>query len=265
MARRPAAAPSYAVPERFPPPSARVVRVWLASLDQPPLPLDTLGAALVPDESRRMALFALDRDRARYAAGRGLLRRVLGSALGVAPEDVPLAEGVNGRPVLAGSRSQPVAFNVSHSADRMAIAVARVPDGADDAFPLGVDVEVLRAVASMDRVAARVFDEEERAAIAAHEARDGDLARRAAFHRLWTRKEACMKATGAGLTLAPRTFHVDADAPVQQVRLPAHACAPDGIVLTVHDLPAGEGAAGAVAVAGDGWVVEARLLPPAAD
>jgi 4'-phosphopantetheinyl transferase len=261
MARHPTAAPSYAVPASFPPPPARVVRVWLASLDRPPLPLDALGATLVPDESRRMAIIALERDRARYAAGRGLLRRVLGGALGVAPEAVRLAEGVNGRPVLAGAGSQPVASNVSHSADRVAIAIARVPEDAADALPLGVDVEVLRAVASMDRVAARVFDDEERAAIAAHA---GDHARRAAFHRLWTRKEACMKATGAGFTLPPRTFHVDADAPVQQVRLPAHACAPSGITLTVHDLPAGEGAAGAVAVAGDGWTVDAHVLAPAA-
>ena len=268
MARRPPAASSYAVPADFPPPPARVVRVWLASLDRPPLPLAHLGAALVPDESRRMALFAFEGDRARYAVGRGLLRRVLGEATGVAPEQVPLAEGVNGRPVLR--EAAPVAFNVSHSGDRLAIAVARVPaarsaQDADDVpgaggLPLGVDVELLRVVSRMDGVARRVFDDAERATIEAHGERGGEPARRAAFHRLWTRKEACMKATGAGLTLAPRTFHVDADAAVQRVHLPPHDCAPRGLTVTVHDLPVGEGAAGAVAVTGDGWAIDVRTM-----
>ena len=69
-----------------------------------------------------------------------------------------------------------------------------------------------------------------------------------------------MKATGAGLSLAPRTFHVDADAPVQQVRLPAHPCAPRGLTVAVLRLPVDDGAVGAVAVAGDGWTIDARTI-----
>lgn len=218
-----------------------------------------LEAALVPDERARMARFAFADDRARYAAGRGLLRHVLGLALDAAPDAVPLVEGVNGRPVLAhASRgAPPVAFNVSHSGDRLAIALARVPAGTDAALPLGVDVEVVRTIGRMDAVERRVFDEAERAAL---DARGDTAARLRAFHRLWTRKEACMKATGAGFALAPHTFHVDADAPVQRVALPAHACAPEGIVLIVHALPVEAGLEGAVAVAGDHWTVDRRQV-----
>ena len=65
-----------------------------------------------------------------------------------------------------------------------------------------------------------------------------------------------MKATGAGFALPPHTFRVDADAPVQQVAVPAHAHAPEGIVLSVHALPDVGGCVGAVAVAGAAWTVD---------
>ena len=246
---------------RFPPPPSGTVRVWVARLDRPPLPADVLRASLAPDESARLERLTFADVRARWIAGRGLLRHVLGDALGIAPSAVSFASGPNGRPVLASA--SPIAFNVSHARDLLAIAVARVTGEAREALALGVDVELLREVHQMAAVAQRVFDDAERAAIASHASED---ARRHAFFRLWTRKEACMKATGAGFTLPPHTFHVDADAPVQRVTLPPHACAADGIALTVHDvrehaalaavLDPGEQAVGAVAVGDPAWTVE---------
>jgi hypothetical protein len=44
------------------------------------------------------------------------------------------------------------------------------------------------------------------------------------------------------------------------VMLPPHACAPDGATVDVHDVDAGPGAAGAVAVGGRGWRVEVVRL-----
>jgi 4'-phosphopantetheinyl transferase len=236
----------------FPPPPPGVVRVWLASLDAPPVPAAQLAATLAPDERARAARFVFAHDRARYHAGRGLLRVILGAATGLPPEAVRLAAGDNGRPRLAGDDTggaMPLSFNVSHSADRIAIALAT----GDAALALGVDIEWPRVIPELDDVAARVFDDVERARLAA--AGDGER-RLAHFHRLWTRKEACMKATGAGFALPPHTFRADADAAVQQVTLPAHDHARRGIVVTVHALPDAGGCVGAVAVAGAAWTVD---------
>jgi 4'-phosphopantetheinyl transferase len=238
------------------------VRVWLADLDAPPLPAAALAAALSAEESARMARFAFPALRTRFAAGRGMLRAALGAALGVAPREVPLVDGPNGRPALAPARrgGARVAFNVSHSGALVAIALG-VAEAADAApLAVGVDLEHVVDVPEMEGVAERVFDEAERAVLAGREGGE----RLATFHRLWTRKEACMKATGAGFTLPPHTFHVDADEPVQRVRLPAHECAPEGATLVVHDIvAAGARCAGAVAV-GDGTrrVDVVRLGPP---
>ena len=236
----------------FPPPPPGIARIWVASLDAPPLPLDQLEACLSPGEAGRMRRFAFPELRARYAAGRGLLRHVLGAALGTAPDAVALVEHGNGRPAVAGPA--PLAFNVSHSRDVLAIAL--VTGAEASALPLGVDVEHLVDVPEMAGVAERVFDEGERAAL---DARAG-AERLATFHRLWTRKEACMKATGAGFALAPITFRVDADAAVQRVALPPHAQAPDGATVEVHDVAARGSVAAALALGGQGWRVEVMRL-----
>lgn len=255
MARHPPAAPSYAVPADFPPPPARVVRVWLLSLDAPPLPAAVLRGWLSAEEQARASRFVFPDDRARWQAGRGVLRRVLADALGREPAAVALAPGTNGRPVLAPEAAAlGVGFNLSHSGDRLAIAVARAT-AASAAPLLGVDIEQLRPVPEMDGVAERVFTPAERQALASAAAD-----RLVVFHRLWTRKEACLKATSAGFTLAADTFGLDADVPVQRVRLPAHDCAPAGAELTVHALPEVGECAGAVAIAGDGWTIDVHTI-----
>lgn len=262
----------------FPAPPPATVRVWLARLDRPPLPSDELAAALSPEEAAHAAGLPFADVRERWIIGRGLLRRVLADALHDESGDafgesrdvraLALVKGANGRPELSPRRdvAEPdarsrLAFNLSHARDVLAIAIAR-PTAAQLAehgapFPLGVDVEVVREVLHVDAVARRVFDDDERAAIAAH---DDHAGRMRTFFRLWTRKEACMKATGAGFALPPHTFHVDADAARQRVALPAHAFALAGARIVVHDLHVGDDAAGAVAVAGEGWTVEVRQL-----
>lgn len=249
MARRPPAAPSYIVPADFPPPPPRVVRVWLASLDQPPLPAARLCNWLSAEEHARASRFVFPDDRARWQVGRGVLRLVLAQALGLEPAAIPLAQGINGRPTLDPVRAvRGVAFNLSHSGDRLAIAIAQSPT-----LPLlGVDIEQLRPVPEMVGVAERVFTPAERRVLMSAGGADRILV----FHRLWTRKEACLKATSAGFTLPADSFGVDSGASVQRVRLPSHDCAPGGVELTVLALPVAGDCAGAVAITGDGWSLD---------
>lgn len=260
MAHRPPAAPSYAVPPAdFTPPPARVVRVWLLSLDAPPVPAAQLRSWLAPEERERAARFVFPDDRARWQVARGLLRVALANALDLEPSALRLVHGVNGRPTLdTEAAARGVAFNLSHSGDRLAIAIARAPTApvAPAAPLLGVDIEQLRPVPEMIGVARRVFTPVERQALMSA----GDADRVAVFHRLWTRKEACLKATGAGFTLAADGFEVDAGAAVQRVRLPSHECAPAGAELVVHALPVVGDCAGAVAVAGEGWDLDVRAI-----
>ena len=140
---------------------------------------------------------AVDRDRAR--AGRGLLRRLLGRYLGMSPADVAIETGEFGKPRLAGDASDmTIAFNASGSAHLAIFAFAR-------GTAVGVDVEAFanapgslgktlispRTVQSM----ATRFAADEAALIRGLP--EAEAA--AAFLRLWTCKEACLKCRGTGL------------------------------------------------------------------
>lgn len=152
---------------------------------------DPLSQAGLPQTDRAAAnAFLFHEDRVRCIVARQLLRRVLAAWCGASPEDLPLTRD-KGRPFLALLGAP--ALSVSHSGRFVAVAVG-------GCARLGVDVEV-DAGQPLDaaRVASLVFSEAERTALAAA----GDP--RAAFFRLWTRKEALLKTLGCGFSGRPAT------------------------------------------------------------
>jgi 4'-phosphopantetheinyl transferase len=156
------------------------VDVWLVALDRT-LP----GAAGLLDvaELGRAARFAFERDRGRFVAGRAALRAILAGYVGAAPGALAFSAGSRGKPALPGG----LPFSFSHSLDRALCAV-----GVDR--EIGVDLEALREVPDAEGIVRSSFTPEEQAAWRAAGGGGG-----AAFLRLWTRKEAALKALGVGL------------------------------------------------------------------
>ena len=174
-------------------PDAGEVVLLLASLDVAPGRLLSLRATLSPREQERHASFAHEQHRFRWGAARGTLREVLGRALGCAPAEVPFGYGAHGKPCVAGSELR---FNISHSGALGLIALALCE--------VGVDVELPRPRRS-DDIARRFFTPGENERFFALEG----PARADAFFRLWTCKEAFLKATGEGLSRSTRSFELD--------------------------------------------------------
>ncbi len=138
----------------------------------------------------------------RFTTTRTAVRRILARYLDVAARDVPIVQrcpscgGPHGRPGLASDR--PLRFSVAHSGRLACLAICRD-------HPVGVDLEsgdVGRSPAHVERRLAA----EERLALRATD----DHARRIAFLRIWTRKEAYLKATGEGLGRPLSSFAVSA-------------------------------------------------------
>ncbi|MEM7021255.1 MAG: 4'-phosphopantetheinyl transferase superfamily protein [Pseudomonadota bacterium] len=154
--------------------------------------------ALLDSEERvRAKRFRVEAPRRRFIITRGSLRVLLGAHLDVRPERLSFAAGEHGKPSLVvDGRSLKVGFNVSHTEDRGLIAIG---EGA-----VGVDIEFLGREADFDGVARVVFTTVEQAALQATDGQD----RVALFYRLWTQKEALIKARGSGFAYPPRDFSV---------------------------------------------------------
>jgi 4'-phosphopantetheinyl transferase len=118
---------------------------------------------------------------------------LLGPYTGREPASLEIRTGAHGKPELAGSGAS---FNLSHSGDLALLAVA-LGD-----LQLGIDVEESRPTRPLDRMADRFFSAAEASAYAMLPASE----RVASFYRLWTRKEAYLKAWGTGLTFSSRRF-----------------------------------------------------------
>jgi 4'-phosphopantetheinyl transferase len=144
-------------------------------------------ADLLAGERARLARMAAAPG-ARFLAGRVLLRAALLEGLGPHAAGVRLRAPDGGRPELEGAASDGASASLAHTHGLVVCALAR---GAT----VGVDVEWLGRRLAPQPLADRFFapDEAERLR------RTAASTRSAAFLRLWTAKEAYLKARGLGI------------------------------------------------------------------
>jgi 4'-phosphopantetheinyl transferase len=181
------------------------------------------------DAARRQAIQS-------KALTRCILARYCGED--VAPASLRFAYGEHGKPALVAVESDsdrassseeedsaasslapppPIRFSVSHCAHLLALAVTTAPPGSRESkrkFPAGAAVpfaaphevgvdcedETRRTSGSCDRLASRWLSDVEAALLARVE---GERERAATFMRLWTLKEAYVKALGTGIAAHP--------------------------------------------------------------
>lgn len=155
----------------------------------------TLWDVLNDDERRRAERYRFAADQQRSIVARGTLRTLLAHRLGRDPRELQFVEGPQGKPAL---RDNALEFNVSHSADRVAIAIA-------SGTPVGIDIESEQPRhTDLVTLARRYFSPAEALEV---ERADGEDAVRA-FYSIWTAKEALIKAVGGGLSIALASFSV---------------------------------------------------------
>ncbi|KAB0641448.1 4'-phosphopantetheinyl transferase family protein [Burkholderia latens] len=181
------------------PPAASRAGVQVARIDFDwHVPLASPAYAALSDAERaRAARFLRCEDAVRSAATRAALRDVLGAALGTAPKDIVIVVDESGRPSLDPAHRASLDFNVSHAGDHALIAWAA-------AARVGVDIERCGRTADWRALAAEVCAPAEAAYLDKL-----PLAERAdAFMRVWSAKEALLKALGTGIVGGLRAFAV---------------------------------------------------------
>ena len=143
---------------------------------------DVFHETPVSDEERlRAESMTSTATRHGFLAGRRLVRKVLSKWLSSDSATLPILLSPEGRPYLAGDSSP--CFSISHSGDLVVAAFSGVD--------LGVDLELERP---LDRIAlsARFFSEKEARLVREQE---NDKT----FFKLWTSREAAIKADGRGM------------------------------------------------------------------
>ena len=235
------------------------IHVWTAQLDT--------GRAAQLAESEILSLEELDRagryrfeyDRRRYIVARVALRYLLAGYLDAEPASVRLVSGPRGKPELDPGVSRWLRFNASRSENLAVFAVGRDRE-------LGIDVECVRTDVDYEPLVDRVLTVAERGALD----QLAPDARRRAFYRCWTRKEAYLKALGIGLVVSPHELDVSGDhaKPITRGQLPG--LLESGSGWSLHDADLGPGYVAALAVEGDlvsrleirGSIADARSRRP---
>ncbi|WP_374306335.1 4'-phosphopantetheinyl transferase superfamily protein [Methylocella sp.] len=217
------------------------VKLWLIDAAPDPAALAAAARVLSEAERARAGRFFRLEDRARSMISRAALRRLLGAATGRAPESLVFGETEHGRPRLVGAQApsfQAPSFNVSHSGGWALIGLSKHGD-------IGVDIEEARPDVEALDLARGFFHDGEYRAIAAREG----AARLEAFYRVWTAKEAALKALGVGIAERLKDFEVRFAPDELRVIAEPGAFSPRLSTMRLEALAAPQGYAAACALA----------------
>ncbi len=155
-------------------------------------------AVLDHDEQARWKRFLVKEAQRQYALCRAALRINLCERLGCPNQELSFGYLEHGKPFAkVNGAPADVSFNVSHSGQHGLIGFAHRDD-------FGVDLEVRTPGRDFEGIGSTVYGPRERLALAATTGRD----QAALFYRLWSLKEAVIKALGTGFSLSPSRFEV---------------------------------------------------------
>lgn len=157
------------------------VHLWSLSLDSRSNDLPEL---LSTDELLRLGRISHASARQAFLRSRAATRRILGEYLSCPARQISFSYNPNGKPGFE-DHSQTLDFNVSHSGQHCLIAVAK-------GHQLGVDIEPVRMGRDYQALARRFFTPAEIRMLSSSS--DESM-----FYRIWTLKEAHIKARGLKL------------------------------------------------------------------
>jgi 4'-phosphopantetheinyl transferase len=154
---------------------------------------EPLAESLSAREQARRRSFKDPQNARRWAVGRGLLREVLGAAVGIVPAEVVIRYGEHGKPRIDSNEG--LEFNLSHSGT-LALLVLGI-------CPVGADIERHKPRRWAD-VARRFYAPGEQEQLFAAPRSEQE----SRFFRFWTCKEAFLKCTGEGLSRSLRSYEM---------------------------------------------------------
>lgn len=151
------------------------------------------------DESLKATRFHFEKDRHLYETAHISLRLILSLYQNISPAKIKFVFGKNGKPFLEKTQNpRNIAFNLSHTFDLVAVGITSFPQ-------IGIDVEFTDSKEINRDLISQISTKEE---FKIYEKQSLSLQNKL-FFKLWTRKEALLKASGTGLSIEPNQVCVE--------------------------------------------------------
>jgi 4'-phosphopantetheinyl transferase len=212
------------------------VHVWRADLGRITEVDAHLLGMLDEEELARASRFYEARDRIEYAAAHAIVRILIGKYLARPGGSIGFVRSPNGKPYSILNHDEPaLRFNASRTAGAALFAFALQRE-------VGIDIEKIERRSHFQELCARTLSPSENALL---DRINEEQERTRAFHTLWARKEAVLKASGDGLKISPALF----DVMEPSVQLPGKQSAD----WRVADIGCDPAYAAAVAAEGTDW------------
>lgn len=161
------------------------IDIWRVTIPSYLVHVPELYKILADEELIKSASFLKESDSIRYIIGRSMLRILLARYLDMDPQEINFSPGLNKKPMLNTPGKSILDFNIGHSGDFILIAVARTP--------VGIDIERIDNFPEINETMQLIFEKDE---IAFTQEQASPIR---TFYKLWTRKEALLKATSRGI------------------------------------------------------------------
>jgi 4'-phosphopantetheinyl transferase len=223
------------------------IKIWKGNIAATEIDYPYFWSILDPTKQQHASAFKNESLRRRYVEIHARLRILLGDAVNAAPERLRIHKAEYGKPFLADYPE--LAFNLSHTANKMVVAIAYNCD-------LGVDIEQCKPRKNLAALVDKCFSEEEKA----YWQQLPEAQQTLAFYQFWVRKEAFVKAIGRGIALGLKQCVVNPENQNELLRIPKnYGQARDWLI---RDIEIGESICGALVVKNKGinQIVEKCIL-----
>lgn len=190
--------------------NSQEVHLWKMNLETSSINIQDAMKILNEEETIKAQKFRFEKHQKRFIVARSTLKHILSHYLGISPEKIAFQYGSHGKPKLVDKMNTiQLEFNLSHS-EELAIY------GITCHHLIGVDVEYLRPMPDAEKLAKRFFCHQEFEKINSLSI----IHKNTEFFKLWTAKEAYLKATGKGISGGLDKVEISTDEPRKFINLP---------------------------------------------
>ncbi|MFZ1320224.1 MAG: 4'-phosphopantetheinyl transferase superfamily protein [Ignavibacteria bacterium] len=173
------------------------VHVYRINISEQTNKISNLRKLLSNDETKKADRYRFAKDSNSYIISRGSIRKILSEYISIDADSINISYTEFGKPFIENSK---INFNLSHSGDWCFIAVSLIKD-------IGIDIEKVRKIEDVLKIADRYFAINEYEHIKNFDSTEQINE----FFRIWTLKEAFIKAIGEGLSFPLKNFSVISD------------------------------------------------------